>query len=107
MSDFNNNAPKVGEHFKQAAEGRQNHSERSGEHNSHGGSSDISTAAELQKLESERQVPNAAPQLTPSGVQTRDVNQRLNDQRENRIDHLQDRLNKAQDRFERNFERSK
>jgi hypothetical protein len=99
------NTPNISQDFSAAAEGRG--TERSESHESQTGSHDIATAAELNKLESERPVPSAAPHLTPTDVEMRDVNERLNQQREDRIDHLQDRLGEAKDRFERNFERSK
>lgn len=95
------NTPKVGQQFRAAAESRARSNEKTQP------KPDIATAAEVKKLQGERQKPTPAPQLKPSGVQARAVDQRINQQREARINQVQNRLNNAQDRFERNFDRKR
>lgn len=64
------------------------------------------TKEELTKLEGQRERPDTGRVFSPSGA-TQRASDRINHQREDRIEHLQDRLRRMKNRARDDFDRSR
>ncbi|HBA44251.1 MAG TPA: hypothetical protein DCZ07_14875 [Alphaproteobacteria bacterium] len=63
----------------------------------------ISTKAELDRLKQNRPIPSVAPQLTPDGPETYEVNRQVADAHETRLNDLQDRLQTLRESADTDF----
>lgn len=83
-----------------------NNENNQNESNSQNQSTTTVTAAELKKLENEREEPVLEQNLTIGGTIEQEVHTQVAQEREDRINHIRDRLNNAQQKFEENFKES-